>query len=265
MGPIQRFALGATAVLAGLVIPGCSGAEETEAELSVEQVIARHIEAIGGADAIDAIRNIHIQPEIVEPEFTLLGDYRATREGRMRVDVFIGGERVFSEGIDGDGGWQQNGAGADFTDTTPLARAALERGIDFNLFGLHDLAARGHRASLFGREEIDGVDYYVIHVAMDEGFERFYYINPGTWMIERHREISALHPDINSEERPAETIENNFQEFCGVLRPTETRKIDRETGDEIQRSRAFLIECNLDPDSLHIGRNEQVAAPANSN
>lgn len=257
----QRFGMGAVAALAALLIPGCSGGEEPETALTADQVIARHIEAIGGGDAIDAIRNIHIQPEIVEPEFTLLGDYRATREGRMRVDVFIGGERVFSEGIDGDGGWQQNGAGADFTDTTPLARAALERGIESNLFGLHDLAARGHRASLFGREEIDGINYYVIHVASDEGFERFYFINPETWMIERNRETSALHPDLDDEERPAETILSNFQEFCGVLRPTETRKIDRGTGEEIQRTRAFLVECNLNPDSLHIGRNEQVAPP----
>lgn len=265
MEPVKHVALRLGAILAGLAMAGCSGAEDADPGLSVEQVIDRHVEAIGGGDAIDAIRNIHIQPEIVEPDFTLLGDYRATREGRMRVDVFIGGERVFSEGIDGDGGWQQAGDGADFTDTSPLARAALERGIDFNLFGLHDLAARGHRASLFGREEIGGVNYYVIHVAMDEGFERFYYINPRTWMIERHRETSALHPDIDSEARPAETIESNFQEFCGVLRPTETRKIDRETGEEIQRSRALMIACNLDPGSLHIGRNERVAAPANEN
>lgn len=258
---MQRFGIGTTAVLAVLLMPGCSGAGEPEADLTADEVIARHIDAIGGAEVIGAIQNIHVQPEIIEPEFTLLGDYRATRAGRMRVDVFIGGDRVFSEGIDGDGGWQQTGDGARFTDTTPLARAALERGIDFNLFGLHDLGARGHRASLFGREQIDGVNYYVIHVAMEEGFERFYYINPETWMVERHRETSALHPDLDDEERPAETIVSNFQEFCGVLRPTQTRKIDRETGAEIQRTRAFLIECNLNLSSLNIGRNEPVAPP----
>lgn len=258
----QRLGIGATAAMLFLLTPGCSGADEPEAGLTVDHVIANHVEAIGGGDAIDAIQNIHIQPEVIEPEFTLLGDYRATREGRMRVDVYMSGERVFSEGIDGDGGWQQGGEAAEFTDTTPLARAALERGVEFNLFGLHDLAARGHRPSLFGREEIDDVNYYVIHVAMDEGFERFYFINPDSWMIERHREISALHPDIDDEERPAETIESNFQESCGVLRPTETRKVDRETGEETQRTRAFLVECNLDPDSLAIGRNELVTPPS---
>jgi hypothetical protein len=259
---MQRFGFGVTAAMVVLLATGCSTSDETESGPTVDQVIERHVEAIGGAGAIDAIENIRIRPEIIEPEFTVLGDYRATREGRMRIDVFAGGTRVFSEGIDGDGGWQQGGEGEEFTDTTPLARAILARGVEFNLFGLNDLAARGHRASLFGREEIDGINYYVVHVAMDEGFERFFFINPETWMIERHREISALHPDLDDEERPAETIESNFQEHCGVLRAMEARKIDRETGEEIQRTRLLSVECNMDPDSLGIGRNEPVTPPS---
>ncbi|QLC25517.1 hypothetical protein HFP57_11135 [Parasphingopyxis algicola] len=245
-----------------LALAGCGGLTEQAAGLTADEVIARHVEAIGGAEAVQALENIRIRPEVVEPDFTVLGDYRATREGRMRVDVYAGGERVFSEGIDGDGGWQQAGAGAEFTETTPIARQALAHGVEFNLFGLHDLAVRGHRASLFGREEIDGVDYYVIHVAMEDGFERYFFINPGTWLIERYREVSALHPDIDAEARPAETIQGNFQESCGVLRATETRKVDRETGQEIQRTRTLSVECNVDPDSLNIGRNEPAMPPA---
>ena len=244
-----------------LVAAGCSGEAQHDAGLTADQVIARHVEAIGGAEAIDALRNIRIRPEVGEPDFAVLGDYRATREGRMRVDIYAGGERVFSEGIDGDGGWQQAGVGAEFTETTPLARAALERGIEYNLFGLHDLAARGHRASLFGREEIEGVNYYVLHIAMEDGFERFVFINPDTWMIDRYRETSALHPDLDDEERPEETILSNFTEHCGVLRATETRKVDRETGQEVQRTRALAIDCNINADDLNIGRNEP-APPA---
>lgn len=244
-----------------LALTGCERPVEQEPGLTADEVIARHVEAIGGADAIDALRNIRVRPEVIEPDFTVLGDYRATREGRMRVDIYANGERVFSEGIDGDGGWQQAGEGAEFTETTALAWAALERGVEFNLFGLHDLTARGHRASLFGREEIDGVDYHVIHIAMADGFERFAFINPESWMIERYRETSALHPDLDDEERPEETILSNFAQHCGVLRATETRKIDRETGEEVQRTRALAIDCNIDSDDLNIGRNEP-APPA---
>lgn len=249
-------------VAVAVALSGCGGPAEQEAGLTADEVIARHLDAIGGAEAIDALENIRIRPEVIEPGFTIFGDYRATREGRMRVDIYAGGERVFSEGIDGDGGWQQAGVGAEFVETTPIARQALAHGIEFNLFGLHDLASRGHRASLFGREEIDGIDYYVLHVAMEDGFERYVFIHPETWLVDRYREVSALHPDIDAEERPAETLQGNFRESCGVLRATETRKVDRETGEEIQRTRALSVECNLDPDSLNIGRNEPATPPA---
>ncbi|WP_299321937.1 hypothetical protein [Parasphingopyxis sp.] len=256
-----RAVFAAPLIAMSLAVSGCSSPAEYDAGLTAEEVIARHVEAIGGAEAIEALRNIRVQPEVIEPDFMVLGDYRATRDGRMRVDIYAGGARVFSEGIDGDGGWQQAGAGAEFAETTPLARAALERGIEFNLFGLHDLAARGHRASLFGREEIEGVNYYVLHITMEDGFERFAFVNPENWMVERYRETSALHPDIDDEARPEETIHSSFAEHCGVLRATETRKIDRETGNEIQRTRALSIDCNIDPDVLNIGRNEP-APPA---
>ena len=259
----ERFGRAALAMVAAfLMATGCGDAPETEPGLTAEEVIARHVEAVGGADAIDALDNIRIRPEVTEPEFTVVGDYRATRTGRMRVDIYIGNERVFSEGIDADGGWQQAGADAEFVETTPIARAALAHGIEFNLFGLHDLEARGHRASLFGREEIDGVNYYVIHLAMEDGFERYFFVNPENWMVERYRETSALHPDIDDEERPAETIQSNFQEVCGVLRPFDTQKIDRETGEEIQRTRALSVDCNLATDSLNIGRNEPSTPPS---
>lgn len=64
---------------------------------------------------------------------------------------------------------------------------------------------------------------------MEDGFERYFFINPENWLIERNRETSALHPDLDSEERPAETIQSDFEEHCDILRPMATRKIDRET------------------------------------
>jgi len=155
----------------------------------------------------------------------------------MRVDIYADGARVFSEGIDAGGGWQQGGEGAEITEASDTATAALAHGIAFNIFGLHDLAARGGEATLDGRNRVDGIDYYVIRVVLADGFTRYFFINPESWLIERHRETSALHPDLDAEERPAETIESGFERHCGVLRATRTRKIDLETGEEIQGRR----------------------------
>lgn len=242
-----RWSLGA--VMLAACSAGGSGDEPT-----VEEILTNHVDATGGADAANDLANIRLDAEIVEPEFTVTGVYRASREGWMRVDIFAGEQRVFSEGIDRRGGWQQAGTGAAITAAGDDATAALAHGIEFNLFGLHDLGTRGHRAELVGRERVDGIDYFVVALTLADGFERHLYINPDTWLIERHRETSALHPDLDSEERPAETIESDFQTMCGVLRPTRSRKIDLETGEEIQRSSVTAFDCNLAPAALDIAR-----------
>lgn len=238
----------------GIALVACSGQEA--AELTVDEVLARHVEATGGAEAIDGLRNLRLAVEVVEPDFTVNGDYRATRDGRMQVDIFADSARVFSEGIDEQGGWQQGGDGGEVTQATGLATAILARGIDFNIFGLHDLEERGHRAVLRDPETIDGTDYQVVELIMADGFQRRFYINSETWLIERHREVSALHPDLDAEERPAETVEGDYRAMCGVLRSTTTRKIDLETGEEIQRTRVTDFDCNVDPATLEIARYE---------
>ncbi|MBC2776150.1 hypothetical protein [Parasphingopyxis marina] len=251
-----------SAAMLGLALAILTQPTETHApELTVDDVLARHVDAIGGAAAVDAVRNIRIWPQVVEPDFTIEGDYRATRDGRMRVDIYADGERVFSEGIDALGGWQQGGEGAAITEASETATAALDHGIAFNIFGLHDLAARGGEASFDGRATVDGIAYYVVRVVLADGFTRYFYINPESWLIERHRETSALHPDLDAEERPAETIESDFQRHCGVLRAMRTRKIDLETGEEIQRTQARAVVCNADPGTLAIGRSDFVSPP----
>jgi hypothetical protein len=244
------LALGALALATGCsdtdrIVPGA---------LTVEDVLDRHIAAIGGEQAIESVRNIRLTVEVVEPEFTVSGVYRATTDHVMRVDIYMQDQRVFSEGVDAAGSWQQAGEGAEVTGTNHQARAALDHGIEFNLFGLHDLTERGHQATLFGRELIGEVDYYVIQVTLADGFERHYYINPDNWLIERHRETSALHPDLDTEERPAETLVSDNQERCGILQATRSQKVDLETGDEVQRTRTLDQTCNADPGSLNIDR-----------
>src|SRR5690349_11967714 len=86
--------------------------------------------AIGGADALRALRNVDLTLEIEEAGSTYHARYRATRDGRMRIDVEIDGEAVFHEGVDARGAWEQVGDG-DVKDVGDEAEQALRRGVDY--------------------------------------------------------------------------------------------------------------------------------------
>jgi hypothetical protein len=241
------------AVLGTSVLTACASTPRDP----LAELLERHTAARGGSHAIEAIRNLRTQVEIAEQGTTITGDYRATAE-HMRIDVRVGGERVFSEGVDARGSWQQDGAGAPLRETRPEGEAALRHGIEFNLFGLQQLAGRGHRLRLEPDEILDGVGYRVVHVRLADGFETWLYVNPANWMIERRRDVRALHPDA---EPTAILIESRFTDFrpmCGALFAGASSQVDARTGALLQTTRTLAQECNLPDSQLALPREAAV-------
>src|SRR5947207_2373239 len=164
---------------------GCSRSPTT-----VDEVIERHIKAMGGRSAVEAIQSIEFDLHITDPTFEVDGTYFAARPGKMRIDVKAGGEHVFTEAFDGQKGWQWEGKGS-----AQKATAALRHGVELpgKLFGLHELKARGHRIELAERENIDGIQYYVLRLTLNDGYSTTLYVDPKTWLITRRRDVRPLH------------------------------------------------------------------------
>lgn len=224
------------------------------AELSPREIVNRHIQAIGGSELVNSIKNLRVRVLIEEPEFLLRGDYRATSDGLMRIDVYDGTERVFSEGIDSAGGWQQNGEGSPIESLSPEGLTALERGIEYNLLGLSAVESRGNQSALLGRLEHSGVNYYRLQVIAQDGFERHYLINPETWFIDFTREASALHPDVDPTIESVESFYSNYQEVCGLMKNNRTQTIKLGNRTVIQQTLVQSTQCNLPIDGLSISR-----------
>ena len=89
----------------------------------------------------------------------------------MRIDVLAGGKRVWSEGLDAAGGWAWPGGDpAAEPESAGGVKPPLKHGVEFNLYGLHRYAERGHHLTLDGRETLDGTDYHVCRIDLADGF-----------------------------------------------------------------------------------------------
>ena len=110
--------------LAALVLSGCGRSPNT-----VDEVIDRNTKAMGGRQAIEAVHSVAIDLRIVDPDFAVDGSYRATRPGKMRIDVNAEKKHVFTEAFDGRRGWQWKGEGTTTIDESPKATAALRHGV----------------------------------------------------------------------------------------------------------------------------------------
>ena len=59
-------------------------------QLTVDQLIERNVEVVGGKAALEAIQSIRFDLHITDPGFDVDGSYVAARPGWMRIDRTLG-------------------------------------------------------------------------------------------------------------------------------------------------------------------------------
>jgi hypothetical protein len=226
--------------LGGLLF-GCDRAPTT-----ADQVVERNTKAMGGRSAIEAIHAIEVDLHITDPGFEVDGIYRATRPGRMRIDVTVAGKRVFTEAFDGGHAWEASSEGDSQKAASPKATAALRHGVELpgKLFGLHELKQRGHQIELVGRESVDGVNYYVLRLTLSDGYTTTLYVDPESWLVTRRRDFRPLHVDIDPTPTTIEQRLSDFREVSGVRFAFANTETDLKTGKLLESTRANGIKVN---------------------
>jgi hypothetical protein len=228
-----------------LGIAGCTTVKGAPPRL--EELIRRHTEARGGAAAIESIQNLEAKLRIVEPTYTADATWRVDRRGRMRIDVFIGGQRVFTESYDGERGWQLPAGATHGTLSSAAGTAALRHSgqLPTNILGLHEMAAHRHRLDFAGREEVTGVHYYVVVLTLDDDFVTRYYIDPESFLLTRARVRKALHPDADPTPTTIETVWSDFRQVAGARFPFQANDTDLATGKLLQTTTLLDLQANV--------------------
>lgn len=245
----------------GAAQASCSDAafihESLKRPISVEEILQSNLRAVRGEsaiDAIDAINNMDAMIEIRESDYMLIARYRATADGHMRIDVFSEGTRVYSEGKDDGGVWEWPG-GADAPENVHHdGVAALEHGIEFNLFAMAELPDRGHDVELVGCEAIDENGYFVLKITLADGFENFRYVNAETWLVDLSRDFRAFHPALDATKQHIETRYDQWQRVDGILASRRSQNVDLETGEVMATTRVLDLHYNALRSELDLPR-----------
>lgn len=225
---------------AALLLAGCQASNHQ----SVDQLVERHTESRGGKAAIENVHSLRFDLEITEPGFTVRGDYIATRDGYMRIDVYSGNERVFTEALGPDGGWQLLQGATVPTDLSEDGEKALERGLIGNLYGLHELSAFGYTLSLSETEVDNSENFWAIDQVGPDGYSKRLFMDKSSFLITRTIDTSALHPDLDATRSQTETRYTDFEAFGGVLFARLTEKIDTASARVVQTVVVKEIDIN---------------------
>lgn len=200
--------------------------------------------------AIEAIHSIRFDLQIADPGFTADATYVAARPGWMRIDVRAQGRNVYTEALSAAGAWQWKGTGEPIA-ASAQATATLRHGVELpgHLFGLHELAHRGHHIELSGREEIDGINYYLLRLKLADGYETTLLVDPRSCLVTRRRDVRPLHPDVDPTPTTIENRMTDFRRVGNLLFAFASIDVDLATGQTLETTtiRSITLNPGLDP------------------
>jgi len=150
---------------------------------TVDEIINKHIDAIGGKDKISGMKSI-----VIEADLDIAGNQGTSTTSVLYgkgslLEIDLGGQKI-ATCITDQGGWAMNPlAGQTSAEPLPADQANLGK-VQLAVGGpLFDYAARGNKVELAGQEDAGGVKAWKLKVTTKEGANLTYYIDPATWYI----------------------------------------------------------------------------------
>ena len=214
--------------------------------LSVDQIVERHILALGGREKIDAVHSVVQHFVYREGSFVIPDAFIA----RMRPYYKTIGDpkdktAEINEGYDGSA-WEYYADPGVVIRVVGAAAAATRHGIDI-FDSLVDYKAQGTQVEMSGTETFAGSPAYKLHVVLADGFEKDLFVDQRSFLILGDRRSAPIHAFGASV-----SSENHFGDYRmvnGVLFPYTVKEIEIATGRELNSNTVESIEVNkqLDP------------------
>jgi outer membrane lipoprotein-sorting protein len=203
------------------VVAGCGGfllaTALQAAPPTADEIIARSIEARGGAAKLEAIKMLERSGRLLIPGYNIELTVRElkTRAGEYRQDVTLQGLTQI-EAYDGHQAWtvQPFQGRKDPSLMSADEAKALKLAADLDL-PLVDYRRKGHTVEYLGLEDIDGTPAHKLRVRLQWGDEATYWIDPDTWMVIRELDRQS----IRGAEQLTETDYGEYERVAGVYFP----------------------------------------------
>lgn len=208
---------------------------------TVDEIIAKHVQARGGLDKLKAVRSVRITGKM-----TLGGGLEAPvifeqkRPGSLRFEITLQGLTAV-QAYDGSTAWGINPFQGK-KDPETLGdddRKDLEEQSDLD-GPVVDYKAKGNRVELIGKEPVEGTPAYKLKVTLKNGDVRYIYLDADSFL-----EIKAESKrTIRGTVRETESILGDYKEVGGLMFPF---SIEAGAKGSPQKQKITIEKIELNP------------------
>jgi len=211
--------------------------------LTVDEIVARHLEARGGAKNLEALQSLEVTGKVLfgGDDFSVNAEFASLRKrpDKIRTEATLQGLTAI-DAYDGKESWSVDpfqGRRDPFRTTADEARGL---GQDADIAGpLIGWKEKGHQVSYIGTEDVDGTAALKLRVALKGGDVAYVYLDPD-YFLEIRRVTERR---VRGAERVTETDFGSYVLVNGVQVPTSIES-GRKGGPRTQRFTIETVEAN---------------------
>jgi hypothetical protein len=241
----MRNALLALASVAAITAP--LGAQSTP---TADDIIARYIKTVGGADKIQSIRTLRrVGKYTGDDGFEAIVIEESTRPNKVREEFSIQGMTGINA-YDGANGWKINPFEGK-KDPESLSEEEMRSIVEDSDFDepLINYQQKGNKVEFVGMDQVEGTDVYKLKVTLKSGDTRYYYMDTDSYVPIKYESKRT----IRGTPQETETTLGDYKLVGGWYLPffTETRQKGSSGSQKITFNK---IEFNVPIDSTRYTR-----------
>lgn len=200
-------------------------------DLTVDQIVEKHLEARGGADRLLALRNVvYSHGKYREPGYEGSGNafMAMARPYYKIVGDPADTAASFFEGYDGSA-WEWYRSPGILVRTVGAANAAIRHNIDVD-GPFSDYRRKGTTIDRVADATIDGHPAYGLNVTLRDGFQTLYFLDKSSFLIIATRQSSPIH--AFGDPVTTESRNGDYRRVGGILFSFTSRDVDIATNRE---------------------------------
>lgn len=201
---------------------------------TVDEVIAKNVEAHGGVEKIRAIKTLRVKGKLEAGFFRAAFLTENKRPDSVRNELTIQGLTQI-RAYDGKTGWQVSPFGGR-KDPELLSQDDMkDLVVSADLEGpLMDYKKKGHTAELMGHDSVEGTDCYKVKLTLKNGDVRLYYLDADSYLEIKLETQTTIRGTVQE----TETLYGDYDQVNGVYFP-----FAWESGQKGDSDRAkFVVE-----------------------
>jgi len=181
---------------------------------SVDEIIAKHVTAMGGAQKLAGLKSLKISADMKVMNMEMPVSTIIIQDKAFRTETTAQGMKIV-QAVNGNAGWMINPMAGQTKATALPEEAVKSMAGQMDLTGLYNYKEKGYTLTLDGEEDLAGAKVYKVTMTTKGGVKQVNYISKDTYYILK---IVASVP-VNGQDINTENIQSDFKQVDGITFP----------------------------------------------